>query len=78
MKPQDPRRPSFRIPSAIFFVDCALADAEVVGACELAGIGPADPLADACAAILATTATYACEKADPLLNSVLEMVSTVC
>merc|ERR1712007_90581 len=42
---------------------CVLSDATVVAACEAAGLGPADPLADACAAILATTVTVACEAA---------------
>merc|ERR1712194_764444 len=49
--------------AATSILDCALDDSVVVAACEAAGLGPEDPLADACAAILATTVSYACEQA---------------
>merc|ERR1719389_319029 len=41
-------------------VGCTLEDATLVAACEAAGLGPEDPLADACAAILGTTVEAAC------------------
>jgi len=43
-------------------VGCTLEDATIVAACEIAGIGPEDPLADACAAILGTTVEAVCIK----------------
>jgi len=41
-------------------VGCTLDDAAVVAACEIAGIGPEDPFADACAAILGITVEAGC------------------
>jgi hypothetical protein len=48
------------VKAATSIVGCTLEDATVVAACEIAGIGPEDPLADACAAILGTTVEVAC------------------
>jgi len=42
---------------------CAEFDAEAVAACEAAGLGPEDPLADTCAAAIATGLTFACKQA---------------
>merc|ERR1712096_144567 len=42
---------------------CIAGDAAVAGACEVAGIGPEDPMADVCAAILATAFEVACTAA---------------
>jgi hypothetical protein len=42
---------------------CTLDAATTIAACEIAGIGPEDPLADACALILGTTVEVACVSA---------------
>merc|ERR1712034_66908 len=42
---------------------CVAGDVAVGGACEVAGIGPEDPLSDVCAAILATAFEVACTAA---------------
>lgn len=43
--------------------DCQLDTAEADGACEAAGAGPEDPLADTCAAAFTTTIEIACTSA---------------
>lgn len=40
------------VASTIASSGCGVADAAFIGACEVAGLGPEDPLADACAAAL--------------------------
>lgn len=42
---------------------CLVDTAEAVATCEAVGLGPEDPLADACAFVLGTVVTTACEAA---------------
>ena len=51
--------------------------AELAGACEIVGLGPEDPLADACAAVIATAADRVCVKyADELVSEAGTKIET--